>query len=512
LTIHRWPGGKITGVAADTKPTSVPNATEFFETDTKKRYYFDTTTACWIPYTQPNWNSYRVFKIGSTTFVTSKENRIVGSGTDTVDVIQAVLDTTSTNNGYEFVWDAGNWVMTKPIIWPTVTKVVPRWIRMIGCQPHWARTSSNGGTRLVADACWPDSRYFFELNRGSSEVINGFVWIENFSATIGNAPQPTKVGFLKLESGNLNLGRNYHIARNLFLEYMWRGIHIRGMTWWGVFENIRELHSSSAFTQGDSFILIEDAEIVDPLVNPSPKASIFQNITATSGDGTYNSFLKLRDHGYGTFRDMFIDGKFFYDAVIDIDGNLGVSKNYFENISLLDLEYPASKTTQASLLLRGNGVYDNVFRQCHFPNYPEAVVLSGSGVQDNKIEIDAIWGTALSKVTDTTADPTNTIEIYGRSNPNVAHGKITHVGGTSRIIDKRRGAQKSGTAVVSDGSTVSHGLFATPLWVMVQSRIAGEFVSVTGRTSTTFTVAIRTNKGAPGTSSQIIDWQAGVYS
>lgn len=62
-------------------------------------------------------------------------------------------------------------------------------------------------------------------------------------------------------------------------------------------------------------------------------------------------------------------------------------------------------------------------------------------------------------------------------------------------------------AAVSDGGTITHGFTTAPTTVLVSGSVAGEIVTVTSIGSTTFTVAIKTNLGAAGTS-QTIYWRA----
>lgn len=71
--------------------------------------------------------------------------------------------------------------------------------------------------------------------------------------------------------------------------------------------------------------------------------------------------------------------------------------------------------------------------------------------------------------------------------------------------------EKSGAAAsVSDGGTINHGLSKTPDSVMALASVSGEFVSVTAKGSTTFTVAIKKHDGSAGTT-QTIYWRAVVY-
>lgn len=71
------------------------------------------------------------------------------------------------------------------------------------------------------------------------------------------------------------------------------------------------------------------------------------------------------------------------------------------------------------------------------------------------------------------------------------------------LVEMRAGA----TASVADGGTITHGLSEPPVVVIATCRTAGEFVSVTARGESTFTVAIKTHAGAAGTT-QTIDWLA----
>jgi len=63
------------------------------------------------------------------------------------------------------------------------------------------------------------------------------------------------------------------------------------------------------------------------------------------------------------------------------------------------------------------------------------------------------------------------------------------------------------TATVADGGAVVHGSGAEPSAIIAIGTVAGEIVSVTAKNSTYFTVAIKTNTGATGTT-QTIYWIA----
>jgi len=64
-----------------------------------------------------------------------------------------------------------------------------------------------------------------------------------------------------------------------------------------------------------------------------------------------------------------------------------------------------------------------------------------------------------------------------------------------------------GATSVADGGTISHGLAGTPDTVLCTTSVASQFCSVTVLAATTFTVAIKTDTGAAGTT-QTIYWYA----
>ena len=66
-----------------------------------------------------------------------------------------------------------------------------------------------------------------------------------------------------------------------------------------------------------------------------------------------------------------------------------------------------------------------------------------------------------------------------------------------------------GANEIDDGDTIAHGLGETPTWVIANTSVAKEFVSITAVGSTTFTCAIKKDDGSAGTK-QTIYWQAGV--
>jgi hypothetical protein len=214
---------------------------------------------------------------------------------------------------------------------------------------------------------------------------------------------------------------------------------------------------------------------------------------------------------------MFINGYKYQTAVLNLNNTdtLTIHNNTFRDNYIIDLiGIPSPDNRQANLYMAGTAVFDNeVFNLRAAPWSADAttIKLSGTGVERNYIEIPALWGTT-TKVTDTGSGQSNTIKIItGGGKIAGTEAPITHTGGVSRIIDDRRGAEKAGATSVSDGGTIAHGLFSTPLWVRVTPSLANTIVGVTAKNATTFTVSLKTDAGAAGTT-QTVYWEAGVYS
>jgi len=69
------------------------------------------------------------------------------------------------------------------------------------------------------------------------------------------------------------------------------------------------------------------------------------------------------------------------------------------------------------------------------------------------------------------------------------------------LDDIKYGAESS----VADGGTITHGLGANPSGALVTGTIAGNILTVTAKSSTTITVAIKNHDGLAGTT-QTVYW------
>lgn len=80
----------------------------------------------------------------------------------------------------------------------------------------------------------------------------------------------------------------------------------------------------------------------------------------------------------------------------------------------------------------------------------------------------------------------------------------THLDMTTSGVSSAAGSSASTT----DGTTIPHGMSQAPTGVIAIGSVAGEIVSVTALSATTFTVAIKKRSDGSAGTSQTIYWQA----
>jgi hypothetical protein len=100
-----------------------------------------------------------------------------------------------------------------------------------------------------------------------------------------------------------------------------------------------------------------------------------------------------------------------------------------------------------------------------------------------------------------------------RSLQNVVVGdrNITNVGSAAVIAGSSaanvgRHGTLSGTAAVSNGATIPHGLGSTPVSYSATSSVAGRLVAVTAADTKNLTVAVWDRNGNPVTNKELVVW------
>ena len=448
--------------------------TELINTDDRQRWINSGTD--WILQELPIFKKFKVFKDGATTFVTDNNSRIVQSNSDTQLAVQAEIDAMPSPPAvYEFVWDAGPFTLNNPIVFPSIPGATVKRVNMKGSAVSGYRATTGGTTCLIASTTFPTNRYMFELtNAGTSNSNGGMVEIDGFQATnVDNFPggnfNGVNVGFCKLEAG-ARTGFDDYIVTNCFGNYIWRMLHLIGAIWSGRFENILTYSSNATFTY-DAHVLLEDGGHVSSN-EPTPKVNRIRNLQFYDALGQATDAIRFESAQYNQINNVFIGGRKYTNSVICLNNTeaLPIHGNTLTDITVIDLATPTPDTRQAAVYLAGTACYGNTIRNLRIDTYPITVLISGTGVRHNDIELEAIWGNVAS-ITDTGANASNTFRIKGGATTGNATA-ITHTGAISRIIDTRKGATGGGTATFSgDGTTtafnIAHGIFKSPAWVIV---------------------------------------------
>jgi len=214
-----------------------------------------------------------------------------------------------------------------------------------------------------------------------------------------------------------------------------------------------------------------------------------------------------------------------------VDGSQCVTNNYFYNLRLRQITIVGIRLADwtdnnyfygTHIGLTGNGAYGLVFNDSTTPGGDVGVygnqfyglsvdsfgIAGATGILFNKSKQNAVWGFFHSpEVFSGTLinDNAGRADSYYIVNlqQNLAANGIEIL--TKGVVSERGGA----AAAVVDGGTIAHGLSATPNHAVATASVAGEFVSITAKSATTLTVAIKTHTGGVGTQ-QTIYWRAWV--
>ena len=95
------------------------------------------------------------------------------------------------------------------------------------------------------------------------------------------------------------------------------------------------------------------------------------------------------------------------------------------------------------------------------------------------------------------------VTIDDSGSPNIPTGQTYNI---NNVPHTHAGSVVSGSAIISDGGTIAHGLSGVPK-VWLQATISGETVTPSVIDGTNITVAIKTNLLEPGTT-QTVYWMA----
>lgn len=371
--------------------------------------------------------------------------------------------------------------------------------------------SRAGGTRLAVGATFPTNDYVIKCaNAVGSNNLN-VIFIDGFE--FYNLQVPTiNAGAILYESDRSTYGATL-IASNIWMQYMWRGIHLKGPAWNCVIRNVHYNSNSPTFV-GNAMLIMEGAGHADV-----PKGNLIEHISANGDTNSIlDNFFNLIEAGYNVFIDIFPDGFKYNEAVFAIRGN--TQGNLFYHVYVLDTNV-STGTNVACLLLDGAGgtlaCANNRFYDSYFTIYPYAVAIR-NGAQRNHIEIPG-WHGSNSNILDSGAGANNEVVITAGSTPvATADAKITSTNGVVDIRDRRPGASNRGLSATQSGNppttifNIPHGCFATPAYINVIPALPGAVGNFS--LSATSTNIVVTYSVAPpsGTNNLQWYWNAEVYS
>ena len=201
-----------------------------------------------------------------------------------------------------------------------------------------------------------------------------------------------------------------------------------------------------------------------------------------------------------------------------VDG-LMVSNNIIRNMASIGVIFRGTPWGTKNVQFIGNSIHD--FGQNTTPYAHYAMQLSfgmtftappDAGDTESNVWNMLIEGNSFSKTTGIAQDRAfwtmwNAASIVDglviRQNNYSNIGKLLETAGG--YVPSLGLTAQGATASVADGGTITHGLGVAPTVVTAVGSVAGEIVSVTAKSSTTFTVAIKKPDGTAGTS-QTIYW------
>ena len=163
--------GIIYKLAADAKPTASlePAGMLLKNTDDKKEFYNSGTD--WILQTPPAYKEFRIYKEGTTTYIIDEHGKQVSTpGSDTIAVVQPLLNGMQNGYVYTLIWDANSWDFETPLLMPSITATQPiKKVIMVGRGWLGSRNLTGATALILPTANFPNQRYLIECpNQGDA--------------------------------------------------------------------------------------------------------------------------------------------------------------------------------------------------------------------------------------------------------------------------------------------------------------------------------------------------------
>lgn len=425
MTVIRLRNNAYTGLSSDTKPTTVATNSTFLETDTGINWIYNGSSWVVLPIDGlQQAANYTIYISGSNVKARNQVTEVTTSNTDASTTIKSVISALSNGGIINFM--PGTYTIQSPLTgWAN--------FRTYQLRGMWDN-SRGGGVQLSVGTSFPNNGYVFDTSANSvgSNTRNGLHIsdMEIYNINTGTVPN---VGAILFESDVPDLSSNF-VFRNLYFQYMWRGIHLKGPTFYGVIDNI-QYTSASSTSVGNAALIMELAGHGD-----TPKSNYISHFRGNGpSSAQLDNFILLKDAGYNVFVDTFCDGFKFTEAPVSFKG--GAIDNVFYRLYLLDLN-TSTGTNVGAILFDGSGGSSNTLAcannrvyDAQVGNYPFMVAYRNSS-QRTYVELAHFGGAPT--IDDSGAGTNNVVVIKeGQASPSTIDTRITSSNSTVRILDNR---------------------------------------------------------------------------
>lgn len=357
MTIVHLGDNKYQGVAADTKPTNVPNNSTFYETDTGS--LSRRISGAWVEIAEHIDNySFLVYKSGSNYKAKSGQtSRVISTSTSGVDTVVNDILTNFMGVGgglIEFGHGDGT-VMTinNPIVCPVNASTgLYATYSFIGV-PSNVRGLANSisSTHFKASSTFPDGRSMIEClsapasNKSAALSVRNLFMSTSNPVIVGAGGTQGNVGGIKFQN-DANNSNLLHIE-NIQTDNLFRGIHAIGRVWGGSIRDVMFRDTNVNFI-GDADIIFEyrDRDQVggsDHGAGNLPAHFRIDNVQcyhSSGGSGTDGGFTAgLNDAiffegKYCSLRNIFVNGTKYRQSVLRL---YKASSNIVDDVYVTDL-------------------------------------------------------------------------------------------------------------------------------------------------------------------------------
>lgn len=527
------------GLSSDTKPTDVPDNSTFYETDTFT--HFKRVSSAWKEVSQRASSAdYIVYISGSSYKAMNTSTKAVDYSTTTLD-IGAFTNTVlgGLTNGGMIEYARGLYTTNTPIAVPKAA--------VNSLKPYTFRGAIYSNQRDVATqfkvgSTFPDQRYMFEsVSAGGSGTTSQFV-IERLIAVnstyaksgssggtlnISGTSTLIDAGLVKFESDTNGGFGSPIIVRDVWTQYLWRGIHLIGWIYSPIIHNCVFFDNNIHYI-GDFDIQFEfgsgHAERVKVADVRNIRCNHISGLLDSGGLGSVNAACNFSG-GYHYIDNIFVDGSKYNDCVIGFKQLFSTTVNRiqtidmvptaqqggsFQAVYLFDTTDPGGVVATSTYTTFNNQIYDIAGSPV-----PNTIKFANSPFR-NYIRAYAYWGSPIV-VSDAGAGIENVLELIDGQQPSATtQTKLTTSNSLIKIIDKRVGAENKGLETQSGNASdtafnIAHGCYTTPtnFYAVPLTPAAMADATITA-TSTNIVV---TFSAAPANASNNLKWSwyASVY-